>query len=270
MYETMKRKISLYVFPALLIGALMLSGCSPVTAPPQLPDPTAPSAPTAIPTPDGSLHISLDTGSLANGFQTETVAAVPASDNASYWEVLPEYTQVTLPGYPIGNSPIKPQIFIYPVEDLGKSNEGAGKVVTSLQTLLKSPQEITEMPFLPLVNAKQVMHPQLQYLDFKNGQGLRYLTQFNQGIVPINNYDLIYTYQGLTRDGKYYVAAVLPVNHPSLPADEIVTGKEPPEFMSNHSAYLANVAKDLHAQAANTFTPDLTQLDAMMSSLEIK
>ena len=46
------------------------------------------------------------------------------------------------------------------------------------------------------------MHSQVQYLDFKNGTGVRYLTQFDQGILPINNYELVYTYQGLTSDGK--------------------------------------------------------------------
>jgi hypothetical protein len=126
------------------------------------------------------------------------------------------------------------------------------------------------MPFLPLFNAAQVMHAQTQYLNFKNGQGLRFLTAFSQGNVPINNYELIYTFQGLTSDGKYYVAAVLPVNHPSLPADGKVTGKEPPEFTSDYSSYLSNVVKILNSQAANTFIPDLTQLDAMISSLEIK
>jgi hypothetical protein len=93
---------------------------------------------------------------------------------------------------------------------------------------------------------------------------------FSQGIVPINNYELIYTFQGLTSDGKYYVAAVLPINHPSLPADGKVTGKEPLEFTSDYSTYLANVVKSLNPQAANTFTPDLTQLDVMLRSLEIK
>ena len=140
----------------------------------------------------------------------------------------------------------------------------------SLQTLLKSPQEIPNMPFLPLYNASQVMHVEVQYLDFKNGQGVRYLTEFAQGFLPVNNFDLIYTYQGITSDGKYYVAAVLPVNHPSLPADEKVTGKEPPEFTSDFPTYVSNVVKLLNPQAANTFTPDLTQLDAMMASLEIK
>lgn len=103
--------------------------------------------------------------------------------------------------------------------------------MTDLQILLQNHQAGEYLPFLPLFNAHQVMHTSLQYLDFKNGTGLRYLTWFSQGIMPINNYELIYTNQGLTSDGKYYVAAVLPVTHPNLPSDGKVTGNEPPEFM---------------------------------------
>ncbi len=156
------------------------------------------------------------------------------------------------------------------MDELGAVNAGAGQIVASLQTLLRSPQEIPDLPFLPLYNAAQVMHTHLQYLDFGTGHGLRYLTEFSQNFMPVNNYDLIYTYQGLTDDGKYYVAAVLPVNHPSLPADEEVTGNEPPEFTGAFGAYVANVVATLNAQAADSFTPDLTRLDAMMGSLEIR
>lgn len=257
----------------LLAIALLLSACTPAA---ETLDPTATSAPaattapeaTAVPDTPDSLNITLDTGSMAAGFATATIAAVPAGD-VPYWEVLPEHTRLTLQGYPISDHLMMPQIFIYPVKELGEANEGAGQIVTTLQTLLGSPQEITPMPFMPLFNASQVMHAHVQYVDFKNGQGLRYLTEFDQGIVPINNHELIYTYQGLTSDGKYYVAAVLPVNHPSLPADESIMGNEPPEFTSDFPAYLANVAGGLNPQSADTFTPDLTQLDAMMSSLEI-
>jgi hypothetical protein len=284
MFAKTQSRFVFRLLTALLASSLLLSACIPAVSTTTVPQPTATSAPmatleptatvaptaTAVPTPDGSLHLSLDTGSMATGFQTETVAAISASDNAPYWEVLPEYTKVTLQGYPISSHLMEPQIFVYPVEDLGKVNEGAGQIIASLQTLLQSPQEIPNMPFLPLFNAAQVMHTHVQYLDFKNGQGLRYLTEFSQGIVPINNYELIYTYQGLTSDGKYYVAAVLPVNHPSLPADGKVTGNEPPEFTSDFPTYLANVVKTLNPQAANTFTPDLAQLDVMMSSLEVK
>lgn len=262
----------------------LLSACSTVVSTTPPPDPTATSAPmatseptaviaataTTVPAADGALDISLDTSNLAASFQVETVAAVPASENAPYWEVLPEYTRVTLQGYPISNHLMQPQIFIYPVPALAEVNEGAGQIVASLQTLLQSPQETPTMPFLPLFNAAQVLHTHVQYLDFNSGQGLRYVTEFAQGIVPINNYELIYTYQGLTSDGQYYVAAVLPVTHPSLPADGNVTGNEPPEFTSDFPAYLANVVSALNPQAAGTFTPELTRLDAMMSSLEIK
>jgi hypothetical protein len=259
-----------------LAGLILLSACGTAVTATTLPEslttpvPVVTSEPTAGPATDGSLQITLETGSMATDFQTETVAAVSAGDNAPTWEVLPEYTRVTLQGYPISNHLIKPQIFIYPMNELGQVNEGAGNIAATLQTLIQSPQEIATMPFLPLYNAQQVMHVQVQYLDFKNGQGMRFLTWYSQGIMPVNNYELIYTYQGLTSDGKYYVAAVLPVNHPSLPADGKVTGNEPPEFTSDYTAYIANVVKALNPEAANTFTPDLTQLDAMISTLEVK
>ncbi|HRQ38609.1 MAG TPA: hypothetical protein PLD25_11940 [Chloroflexota bacterium] len=264
-----------------LMALLLLAACSSTGLTNTAPDPTtsapvataepaATMAATAVPATNGSPQISLDTGSVATGFQTETVAAVSEAEGGPYWGVMPEYSLLTLPGYPISSHLMTPQIFIYPVADLQAVNEGTVPIVTSLQTLLQSPQEISPMPFLPLLNAQQVIHTHVQYLDFQDGQGVRYLTQFDQAFIPINNYELIYTYQGLTSDGKYYVAAMLPVNHPSLPPDGNVTGNEPPEFTDDFPTYLANVVASLNPQAADTFNPDLTQLDAMMSSLEIK
>ncbi len=262
-----------------LMVFLLLSACSSTGSIVTEADPTATSVPvatleptatmvaTAVPATDDSLQISLDTSGIAAGFTMETVT--PAVDGP-YWEVLPQYTQLTLQNYPISNHLMTPQIFVYPVEELQAINEGTKPIVASLQTLIESPQEVTPMPFLPLFNAQQVMHAHVQYLDFQDGQGLRYLTQYDQAFIPINNNELIYTYQGLTSDGKYYVAAVLPVHHPSLPPNGTVTGNEPPEFTSDFPTYLANVVAALNPQAADTFTPDLTQLDVMMSSLEVK
>lgn len=277
MFTKSDQRFILPMIMALVAGAFLLSACGPDAATTTPPAPTATSAPvatiapttTTAPTTDGTLSVTLDTGGVASDFQTEKVAALPAGTDAPYWELLPEYTVVTLQDYPISNHLMQPQIFIYPVQALQGVNEGAGQIIASLQTLIQSPREIPNMPFLPLFNASQVMHAHVQYLDFMNGQGLRYLTEFDQAFIPINNFELIYTYQGLTSDGKYYVAAVLPVTHPSLPADANVSGNEPPEFTSDFPAYLANVTNNLNTQAANTYTPDLTHLDAMMSSLEI-
>ena len=273
MFTKMQSGLRSHLLTVLLAGLFLLSACIPAvsaTTPPTATsapiaavEPTAPVA-TAIPTQDGALYLSLDTG-----FQIETVAAVPASENAPYWEVLPEYTRLTLDGYPISLHLMQPQIFVYPVNDLGAVNEGAGEIAASLQTLLQLPQEIPNMPFLPLTNGLQAMHAQVQYLDFKTGQGVRFLTQHNTGIAPINNEQLVYTYQGMTSDGKYYVAAVLPVTHPELPATPQVEALSEAE-LNDYPAYLANTATWLNQQPSGSFTPDLTQLDALMRSLEIK
>jgi hypothetical protein len=238
-----------------------------VTATPSaVSQPTA--APTALPSGNGlSYHYD---PAVATGDSVEMIPAVAGTADSPYWLAAPEYRQVTLKGYPVAEHAFKPQIFVYPVDEFRSANPTAAQVIDRLQTLLGSPQADQEQPFLPLLNAKQALHAHLQALDFHNGRGLRYLAQFNQGLVPINNHQLIYTYQGLTRDGKYYVAAVLPVTHPSLPADGKLTGQEPPEFIGAHLQYLANSATALNAQPAGSFTPDLAKLDAMLSSLEIQ
>jgi len=164
----------------------------------------------------------------------------------------------------------KPQIYVYPVNDLVAANESAGEVVASLRALMQTKQEGDKLPFLPLINQSQVMHAQVKYLNFQNGIGVRYLTQFAQAITPINNYELIYTYQGLTGDGEYYVAVVMPLNHGSLPPDQKITGQEPPEFSSDFAKYLENIVNTFNQQPADAFTPDLSKLDAMVQSIEIK
>lgn len=260
----------------LLAGSLLLLACSQAPSPTATlnplvtPIPQATAEPTTIPVSGEALELSLDTGRIATSFQGETVEAKSAGESTPYWEIMPEYTRVILQDYPISNHLMQPQIFIYPVEALKKVNESAEQNVVLLQSQLQLHEDISALPFLPLLNARQLMHAHVKNLDFKNGQGLRYLTWYSQGVVPVNNYELIYTYQGLTGDGNFYVAAVLPVNHPSLPADGTITSNEPPEFNSNYDAYLTNVVTNIDQQAANTFFPGIIQLDAMISSLEIK
>lgn len=275
----------------LLAGSLWLSACAtagqaqqppqPTNAPISMPTATTEALPEPVATSDPvanetSPQISIDVTKVAASMQSESMAAVSTGDNLPYWLMLPAYTRLTLEGYPItnhvdiANNQQQPQIFVYPVKELSEVNPTASEVIASLQALIASPQEIPEMPFLPLINAKNVFHADIQYLDFQTGKGLRYLTQLAQGMVPINNRELFYTYQGITNDGKYYVAAVLPVNNASLPADEQMTEEKAQELTSNYLQYLAAVEGTLDTQAPDRFNPDLTQLDAMMSSLKVQ
>jgi hypothetical protein len=214
-------------------------------------------------------NLTFNLDNLGTGLQFESKPAVTAEESVPYWEISPEYNLVTIDGYPISQHLITPQIFIYPLPELIAINDSAGRIATTLQDLLKSPRELDTIPFLPQYNAAQAFHSHLQFLDFQNGQGLRYLVWFSQGIVPVNNNELIYTYQGITNDGTHYISVVLPVSHPDLLANGTPTGNEFLDISSDYDAYLKKVVMELDLQSDSTFFPDLTQLDRLVRSLEI-
>jgi hypothetical protein len=231
-------------------------------------DPTAtqPSAQATRPASGTPSDFTLDITGVAQNVTVETVAAVPASAGGPSLEVMPQYRRVDLQSYPVANHRMKPQIFIFPAGDLASANENAGKAAADLQALLQSRQAGDKLPFLPLDNNLQVMHAKVEYLDFKNGKGVVFLTQYNNGIVPINNMQLIYTFQGLTSDGKTYIAAVLPVTHPDLPPTDQASSVAGAEFQAS----LAKTITWLEQQPGGSFTPDLAKLNAMIQSIEVK
>lgn len=264
----------------IMIGALTVGACGTVqlgvenTPTGASPQPTQPQAlPTATETGGGSEAtgaaegtITLDYASLAQDVTVETVPAQPAGPDAPYWAAGPEYRLLTLQGYPVATSLHKPQIFVYPVAEMASTNEGMARIAADLQALLETRQPGEILPYLPIYNAGQVMHAQVQFMDFKNGSGVRYLTQHDQGTLPINSYELVYTFQGLTDDGRYYVAAVLPVTHPDLPSSDAVI----PEIVNDFPGYLARTAAMLDQQPADSFAPALSVLDALISSMEVR
>ena len=253
------------IFIPILCMAILLSGCAPAatTLPTQpLPQPTQPSNETAG-------DIALDYTTVAQNVTLEAVPAEAASPDGPFWEGAPAYHLMTLQGYPVANHQRKPQIFIYPAGDLASANENSSKIAADLQALLQTQQAGNQLPFLPLGNDVQLMHAHVEFLDFKSGKGVHFLTQFNQGMGPINNYELIYTFQGLTSDGKYYIAAILPVTNPELPADP-KAGEEQTQTLNDYPVYRSSMITLLDQQPAGSFTPDLSKLDALIRSIEVK
>jgi hypothetical protein len=257
------------LFALMAVIILLLSACQPATLTPG-PQPTQPPVQPTQPASGASGDISLNYSGVARDVTRETVAAVPASADGPAFEVLPEYRRLTLQGYPNANHQSKPQIFIYPVIGLTSTNASAGKMVADLQALLQTRQAGAQMPFMPLpFSSKQAIDIQVQSLDFKGGTGVRFLTQFANGMAPVNNQQLIYSFQGLTSDGKYYVAAILPVINPKLPAgDQFEAGQA--KMGQEYLDYLFKTSAMLSQQPADSFTPDLNKLDALVRSIEVK
>jgi hypothetical protein len=206
--------------------------------------------------------------SLATGLSGETL---PAGEIMPGGLLEPEHRQLSFQGYPLAGTFHEPRIIVYPAPEFEAVNEFAGQIMADLRQVLVDRPSAPEgaLPFLPMFNAGQVMHTQVAYLDFQNGSGVRYLTQYAQAYVVINSQDLFYTFQGLTGDGAYYVAALLPVGHPSLPAD----GSDYPggfeAFMETYETYILETRQMLDAQGYASFQPDLSLLDGMIGSLEV-
>ena len=79
----------------------------------------------------------------------------------------------------------------------------------------------------PPRNAAHTFQLKLAYVDTAWGSGLFYLTQFSQEphLDFANNEELVYLFQGLSKDGNFYVSAGIHVAHPKLP----LRGNAPPE-----------------------------------------
>ncbi len=88
----------------------------------------------------------------------------------------------------------------------------------------------------------------------------------------INNQDLVYTFQGITSDGKYYVSIIMPVNLPYLAADYGPSGESEFQTLDNYPTYLSSTVSQLEqpeGEGVNPFAPSLASLDALVQSLLI-
>jgi len=134
--------------------------------------------------------------SLAGFIETETFSAQGGSDLPP-WELYPEHRVLSLLGYPLSGTFHEPKIIFYPMQEYMDVNPAIGDQVANLQQMLigKRTDFLPDaLPFFTMWNAGQVMSSQVKYLDFINGSGVRYLTQYGQGIYPIDNQMLFYTF----------------------------------------------------------------------------
>ena len=214
--------------------------------------------------------------SLASGYSCETVLASGPDEML----VHPTYTKLTITGYALAGTFFKPQISVFPVQQYSEMRPDViPDKVAELQTLAAggpAPSFASSfgssLPFLPFLGAAEVFFARYQAVPFASGSGIRYLTEFAQYSAPVNNNEIIYTYQGLTGDGKYWVSAILPINHPILPADakSAMDGVDFNTWSNNFGTYITDMVNKLNTQDPNSFTPTLAVLDALVSSITIQ
>jgi hypothetical protein len=195
-----------------------------------------------------------------------------------------------------------PEIDVFRLADYQKGlnaapiySQGATETVRLLKIILsKQPKPLAlkqllaqqkyldknDMPLLVLLDAKQAFHVRLKYIDFVNGKGVLFLTQYNIETSLINNQGLAYVFQGLTNDNVHAVSAVFPVSASFLPEDFAPTSAKEykpsknfyllPNESRQYQSYLKTVRPRLEQLPSEKFTPNLNLIEALIASLKIQ
>lgn len=217
-----------------------------------------------------TVEFCLPTG-LAAGYSPLMIPENPSTPDMPPWTINPDMIEITLTGYPVINQYHEPQVFIFPIADFISLYPDVSTTITNLQTLLTTqPPAPASIPFLPIFGAAQMMQAKVEYLTFRNGNGVRFITQYGQAALPINNKSAFYAFVGLTDDGQYLISATLPVNHPLFEPDDMA---EPAEgwatFSENYETYISTMESNLLLQPLETFTPNISLADTLMTSFLI-
>lgn len=233
---------------------------------------------------------------LAPWVIARTAAAVPPSSEILYAEAHPANVEFVFYGFNGGRPydlPLFPvdnrfaQVKVFRVEDFpGYGDDhpaGFTGQLNALRDLLaegidpsscEGPYlgERDPLPYLPWINMAQAFCSQPQIIRFEGGQGIRYITQFSQGFAPVLDREVFYAFQGLTDDGRFYVAAFFPVSSMVFP-----TAAPPCPECSNAdydlvgawAERLAQQLIQLNALPGDGFTPALALLDELVASIRI-
>jgi hypothetical protein len=275
-------KFKLLIRPFVVIASYtVILACSLVTSSELQASPGVPTAPqTGIPIFASPIRLVIPTG-LGTGASAENIDVI-TDQTGLPWEVAPAHLQLTLQGYTVQNSYHVPQFFVYPSKEYAEANQGAAENIQRLQAILSNPNtQITNdvLPRVPFFNAGQVFAAQEKVIHFNGGSGLRVVTQYAQDVSPINNSGLFYLFEGLTNNGNYYIAVILPTNLPLLvsdnnPASVVPNGgiPFPPNNASGSSFenYFKQVSELIDKSQADQFDPSLTNLDALIQSMSVQ
>ena len=217
---------------------------------------------------------------LASGVRGQQIPHAEG-DNVAPWDVDPGHVQIKLEGYPLQDRMHEPQIDVYPAQAYAEMYPAAFETIHRLDNILYPPGGPAlndQLPFVPFFNAAQVFTSNAQLISFQGGQGVRFLTEYAQYPASVNNHDLFYEFEGVTRDGMYYIVAILPVTAPMLAETSdagaaLPTGGVPYPYFADPEAdmeaYYAAIVNLLTTSSSDAFSPTLTQLDALIQSMRI-
>jgi hypothetical protein len=238
--------------------------------------------PVEVPAVDSRIEyngISFDLGpALAYTVSARSCPAVPLQENQGPGEAHPPYTVFSFPNYNSEKADYQPEVRVYEVAGDMTEYTAPLNMLPELQSILEERPDPVDWYRAPL-KARQA------YLDFTNGLGVRGLVQYMQDLFFFTNNGLLYEYNGLTQDGRYFVSVRYPVSVPflmeldgialpptNLNPQAIAISEWPSDFELQRQiieAYNAEALDRFEKMQENDTSPDLTLLDKLVQSIQI-
>ena len=125
------------------------------------------------------------------------------------------------------------------------------------------------LPFLPPLGANQVLRAQPEYMVMDDIVGIRYITTYSQGLSPLTDQMIFYTFQGVSTDGSLYISAMLPVKTRLFDEEVDISNLDFDAFADNYNNYLNNSLEFLQTHPDDDFTPSLSSLDEFIETITI-
>lgn len=281
-------KLSRLVMPLALLAAIL--ACTTFAPSTATPEPTPLSSPTVEPssTPTASLTPALTESPTPSPTATSPLPVATAGvtrlegpqisfNGVSFDLNLAEAVYVRLPddqGDVDGHTvfAFAPQglcrevgcVEVYPVASFAGAIPGGREIMLKLWEAVNG----DPMSYFPTWGAAILIQANTVKLQFEGMQGLRAVVMRGQDAYPADHDSLIYEFNGLTVDGRYYVVVTIPLDIPIL-GDGPILPTDPKEQSKFITEYNSTVQSQLDALPSSEFFPDLQWCDALAESVRI-
>jgi hypothetical protein len=204
----------------------------------------------------------------------------------------PDYVHPSFITFKLTNKEGKPEdetsydnrISVYPIEEYKQMylidrtySQGFDEDIKSFRNILSTKQahKWSYARILRATDGHFEFKSHLKYISFKNGKGVGFVTQIQIETTIINNEELVWIFEGITDDGKYYLRGTFPIKASVLPdkdTDEFegYSLNNYKKLSEKHGKYVTLVKKRLDNFPANKFQPNLEGIVNLILSLEVK
>ncbi len=219
--------------------------------------------------------------SVFGGVKTELVPDYPLDDPDFKPDgVEPEHVQFT---FDLHHDYSNAELAVFPLNRFPEMYAKNPYSVTQMKREIEALRQLVknkdyrfdgQIPHLRFADASLDFFVHVKDLVFAGGKGVVFVTHWNTEASLISNRNLIYRFEGITDDGKWYVTAETPIRVDALPYEQ------PDEFEGykwedglhseqKRKKYVDSISSRLARLKPDDFTPRLAKFEEIISSLRI-